>query len=304
MIVSCKRGFTLVELLVVITIIGILISLLLPAVQAAREAARRTQCANNLKNLGIAYHNLGSAFPARPTVEVPSGWIQALMPYTENQESMLICPNHDPEESPGGNVPRLSIFVRNNGYDITLDPSHARCRESQWVKNQYGGQYTFPPAVGLEIEDHTDWDWNDLRVLIAPVEPSGYLVKALDKNAAFTFDLRNEEGEVLKHDFRPPDSIFAAGGKTSYGINNRVHVFMRDAWKVLLVEYHKHVAHVVGADATDVWREQAAPRHAGTLNVLFGDGRVETRPPDAIDPTVTRIHDELWRPARDPKLGL
>lgn len=84
-------AFTLVELLVVIAIIGTLVALLLPAVQAAREASRRNQCSNNLKQLGLGFHNYESAmggFPPRRWTrddEGKTGWGTFILPYIEQQ---------------------------------------------------------------------------------------------------------------------------------------------------------------------------------------------------------------------------
>jgi len=86
---SLKRAFTLVELLVVIAIIGVLVALLLPAVQAAREAARRSQCSNNLKQLGLGVtqyaDNFRGAFPVGSYSCCSGTWLVAMLPYVEQK---------------------------------------------------------------------------------------------------------------------------------------------------------------------------------------------------------------------------
>jgi prepilin-type N-terminal cleavage/methylation domain-containing protein/prepilin-type processing-associated H-X9-DG protein len=111
-------GFTLVELLVVIAVIGILIALLFPAVQAAREAARRGQCANNLKQIGVAMHNFVTANadsfpPGRYNTPYNYGWAVFVLPYIEQsalaQNFNRNANFYDPVNQPVVQTP-LAIF--------------------------------------------------------------------------------------------------------------------------------------------------------------------------------------------------
>lgn len=194
-----RRAFTLVELLVVIAIIGILVALLLPAVQAAREAARRNSCSNNLKQIGLACHNYADKYKEQfpwngwdgsgedwHTRTVTSGpnptytysWIVAALPYMEQSPLYDSINFNDPQGNTGtlaGAGGRTNLILRQTILTVLICPSNDQERlvpsTSRANMDPWGGvpgaRTDYVGSLG-----HIWGGWRDLQSLPEFIDPT------------------------------------------------------------------------------------------------------------------------------------
>jgi len=296
-----RRGFTLIELLVVIAIIGVLVALLLPAVQSAREATRRIQCTNNLKQMGLALHNYENALGS-----FPSGEISTLIDPTWKMPAGN-CNAAPPERGPGWSLfalmaPYIEQAALHNALNFSLtipDPANLTVRETRislFVCPSDSGPSTVsmydcgsPPAAG-----------NTPLVVLAGLAPSSYVGSLGGGNRNHPDPLVGcYEWQPFNGMFHRNSSVRVAqitdGSSSTIGIGERDTRFVTSSWAGVVpqaeVIYNPDrgqgcrnsrppiTAVVVHSRQYTVNRPDASPAafhtlHSGGGNFLFMDGSV------------------------------
>lgn len=182
-----SRGFTLVELLVVIAIIGVLVGLLLPAVQAAREAARRMSCSNNLRQLGLALQNYHAAYNKFPPGGTGSGDSDTGV---VNQRRL------------SANVGILPFMEQQGLYDMMSGTHAPDPGETPDVATTLGHWPAFGPRPWVDLNEYDPWQ-TQVPTFRCPSDPAQSTVGVGMTNYAFCF------GDSILRVFYPPSNQFA-----------------------------------------------------------------------------------------------
>ncbi|MEO6810226.1 MAG: DUF1559 domain-containing protein [Isosphaeraceae bacterium] len=295
------RGFTLIELLVVIAIIGVLISLLLPAVQAAREAARRAQCLNNLKQIGIALHNYHDAVGAFPPGYCSNWKRDGSDPSTAEDDlgqgwawgSMILAHLEQPALFNAINFSLTMTFADNATAQLTrvnsyLCPSDTT-RPTVPVRNEDNTQTVYTVGTGNYVGMYGLGEVGN-----APGGGNGLFFR----NSRISFaDITDGASQTFAIGERSHNLSFvtwtgrAIGGwlyKTSTveGGTDSFHTAPEESFTMVLgpvgLEDGPRTPNHREAHVEDYWS-----RHSGGVNFLYGDGSVKFLK-DGINPLVYR----------------
>jgi hypothetical protein len=227
-----------------------------------------------------------------------------LLNYMEGQRSHFICPEGHYEQA-SLDVAGFTVNwpgMTSTGYGpIPCDDGHPRCMQVS----------SGPDYVEFAFEDWVDADWNDIWLKFTTLPDGNLEIKVTQKESGNNFDVKDPSGQTIPGLIGLTNSSVGtavtvpggAGGEYSYGMSAVAHRIDVDERKIVMLDYGKLVADVVGVDAADVWSITSAPRHHGVCNALFSDGSVLGLAAGQVDPTISALHDKLWCPRKVTPLG-